>query len=728
MVPNDGLDLKHVAELLAENALLARLDPYERRSIAGVMAPVRARAGEAIVREGGVDRSLFFVLRGEARAERHGMEVAIMGPGQHFGELALIADRPRAASVIATSDVELAELDPDAFDRLCRSEPALALEFLRALLDGVGTRLVEMTESVGSLLEQRSLPRRTALRVRINGDERTAHTGASLGSLLPETSDGALVVAALVNRVARPLTAPLSSDSCLSPLTTRHWEGQRVFRNSLGLLLLEAASRLEPAPPLCLDHSVGFAQRVTVANGGALDLDQLAADLERAMTQLVGDDCGLREEWWTVDEAREHFDREGWGEAAELLSTWRDRAVPLVSYGKVYALSPGPLVPRTGLLSGSSILTDEAGLLLVYGDAVASSSGNSVPPPRSSRFPAPITTRAEQARAVSRQTAAMTSSHERWLSALDVRSVGAFNRACINGRVKELILVSEGDQEKRIGTIADRIAESSAKVVCIAGPSASGKTTFIRRLRVQLRVNGIRPVGISLDDYYVDREDTPRDADGELDYESFDALRHDLFRDHLARLLEGKRVRTARYDFPSGKSLPEGGVNLELAPNDVLMLEGIHGLNPRLLPKDGSAEPFRVFACPLAQLPFDRAGRVYSSDVRLIRRIVRDRHHRGYNAAANIARWPSVRAGERKHIFPYQSFADAVFDSSLIYELSVLRVYAERYLLEVPHDDPAYTTAHRLLALLDRFVAIYPDHVPPTSILREFIGDSGFEY
>ena len=290
--------------------------------------------------------------------------------------------------------------------------------------------------------------------------------------------------------------------------------------------------------------------------------------------------------------------------------------------------------------------------------------------------------------------------------------------------------MSEGFQEKRIGRIADEIQARgrSVKVVCLAGPSSSGKTTFIKRLKVQLQVNGVNPVGLSLDDYYVDRDLTPKDDKGEFDYEAFEALRVDLLQENFTRLLAGESVRTAHYDFATGASAPTGGPEIKLGPNDILMLEGIHGLNPRLLSALPDTAVYRVFACPLAQLPFDRLTRVHASDVRLLRRLVRDRHSRGSTAAANIMRWASVRSGERKHIFPYQHHADSVFDSSLIYELSVLKVFAERYLLEVPQSHPAYTTAFRLLGLLDRFVTIYPDHVPPTSILREFIGGSGFEY
>jgi uridine kinase len=325
----------------------------------------------------------------------------------------------------------------------------------------------------------------------------------------------------------------------------------------------------------------------------------------------------------------------------------------------------------------------------------------------------------------------MAREHQRWLAAMNVTSVGAFNELCISGQVSQLIRVAEGFHEKRIGQIADAIAAARhrIRVISIAGPSSSGKTTFIKRLTVQLQIDGVNPVGISLDNYYVDRECTPRGADGEWDFEALEALDLALLQEHVRRLLAGEAVRTARYDFLTGTSHPEGGPTIQLREGDVLMLEGIHGLDPRLLGELPSAGAlFRVFIHPATTLPFDRLTRVSATDLRLLRRIVRDRHQRGYGAAENIVRWPSVQAGEREHIFPYQDEADAVFDSALIYEPAVLKVFAERYLLEVPQSHAAYPTAHRLRYLVDRFVSIYPDHVPPTSLLREFIGGSGFEY
>ena len=440
--------------------------------------------------------------------------------------------------------------------------------------------------------------------------------------------------------------------------------------------------------------------------------------LAEEMDRLVAADLPIREELWGVDEAIDHLTRVGWHEAAAMLRASREPAVAMVSCGQVYAPRMGPLVPRTGYLVRSSLEVEGDALVLRHG-------------PDGPLEPAIGVGAHESTGAAPGARDAMAREHERWLASLGMDSVGAFNAACVSGRVDAILRVAEGFHEKRIGRLADEIAARlpDTRVVCVAGPSSSGKTTFLKRLSVQLQVMGIRPVGISLDDYYVDRERTPRDDKGEFDFETIDAIDVPLLGQHLAALTRGECVRTARYDFRDGRSLPDGGPEVRLGARDVLLLEGIHGLNPRLTAADGlERAAMKVFIMPMTSLPFDRLWRVNPSDVRLLRRIVRDRHGRNHDAAATILRWPSVRAGERKHIFPFFDRADFVFDSSLVYELSALKVYAERYLLEVPPTSPAYTTAFRLRQLIDRFVAIHAEHIPPTSILREFIGDSAFSY
>lgn len=698
---------------LEADEVIRRLEPPDRARLAELVQVDHYVAGTRIVREGARDRAMYFVLSGEARVRRGPMELDIVRAGEHFGELALLADRPRAATVVAASDVRVARLDHEGYQALAQRFPETALRLVTCLVDDVAGLLERMTDSVGSLLEERSLPRRVAVLVRIGDQTHEVGNGTQVRSLLPSEVDGRAVVAALLDRRAVSLTARVASDCELAPVSTATWEGRRVYRTSIGLLLLEAAYHLDPKLQLSLGSSVGFGQRVSVRGRRSGNRAVLAQELAATMEALDGQ---LREEIWTVEEARAHFRERGWTEAADYLGYVRDDTVRLATYGSVYVLDPGPLLPHTREIRGFRVIPDQTGLLLVYGPRAA--------PNRKVQVSG-----ASEARAVSRYTHGMTREHRRWLDALGITSIGAFNRACVGGDVTTLIRVAEGFHEKRVGQLADAVArEKKARLVCVAGPSSSGKTTFISRLKTQLEVNGIRPIGLSLDDYYVNRVDTPRDADGQYDFEALEALKLDLLGEHLRRLLAGETVKTSRYDFQTGVGDPAGGPEVALDEGEVLLIEGIHGINPRLLASLPADTAFRIFVCPLAQLPIDRLTRVHASDVRLLRRIVRDRHGRGHDAAATIRRWPSVRRGERLHIYPQQHHADAVFDSSLIYELSVLKVFAERYLLEVPEDGPAYATAFRLLRLLGPIVTIYPDHVPPTSILREFIGSGGYEF
>ena len=575
-----------------------------------------------------------------------------------------------------------------------------------------------------------SLRRHAELQVKLGGITRVVPAGTTPADMLPSQLDGVPVVAALVDGRARPLGVPLVGSCSLAPLTTAHWEGARIFRQSLALATLEAARQIGLG--VRLGPSLGFSQRLELSAPSATREERraAAAKLQAALLVVVAGDAPLSREHLSVLEAVDYFEREGARETVSLLHSTRHRSVSVVSYGEVFALETGPLLPTTGHLSGFQIVANGTHLLLVYAvKGYVREAPSNLPEAERAAFRdcRPVT---QLARRVSQQVTEMTKSQQRWLRTLRMRSVGDFNQACISGSIEPLIRVAEGFHEKRIGEIADAIAarRDDTRLICIAGPSSSGKTTFIRRLSVQLQVNGLQPVSLGLDHYYVDRDKTPLAADGEFDFESLEALQLDLLHADMVALVSGARVTTPRYNFRAGKSVPHAGRTMQLTPDDILLVEGIHGLNPVLSAALPPEHVFRVFVCPLIQLPIDRLTQVHASDLRLLRRIVRDRHGRSLGAAETIRRWPSVRSGERLHIFPYQHNADAVFDTSLVYELSVLKVYAERYLLEVPAADPAQATAERLLELLDAWVMVYPDHVPPTSILREFIGGSGFAY
>lgn len=318
--------------------------------------------------------------------------------------------------------------------------------------------------------------------------------------------------------------------------------------------------------------------------------------------------------------------------------------------------------------------------------------------------------------------------HHRWQDIMGVTTVGDFNEAVEKGYAKDMIHVSEALQEKKIAMIADEIAHNkNVRVVLLAGPSSSGKTTTCKRLAVQLATNAIKPIMISLDDYFVDRDKTPRDETGDYDFEHIHALNIPLINEQFAALFRGEEVQLPRYDFPTGKSMPDGR-RLKMKDDYVLVVEGIHALNPELTAQIPEAQKFRVYASALTTIMLDNHNYIPTTDNRLLRRIVRDHNYRGVTAQETIRRWPSVRKGEHRWIFPFQENADAMFNTAMIYELAVLRTVAEPLLEQVPEDCEEYAEAYRLRKFLRYFRPLDFDRLPPTSLLREFLGGSSFKY
>ncbi len=318
--------------------------------------------------------------------------------------------------------------------------------------------------------------------------------------------------------------------------------------------------------------------------------------------------------------------------------------------------------------------------------------------------------------------------HHRWQDILGIRTVGDFNLAVDKGFTTDIINISEALQEKKIAKIAEEIAQrKGVKLVLLAGPSSSGKTTTCKRLSIQLAVNGLKPLQISLDDYFVDREKTPKDENGEYDYESIYALDLDLINEQFNALFRGEEVELPKYDFQTGKS-KRSGKKLKMAPNNVLVVEGIHALNPELTSHIPNEQIFRVYASALTTILLDNHNYIPTTDNRLLRRIIRDYKYRGVSAQETIHRWPSVRAGENKWIFPYQENADAMFNSAMLFELAVIKTQAEPLLQQVPENCEEYAEAYRLLKFLKYFRGIPYNNLPPTSLLREFLGGSSFHY
>ena len=318
--------------------------------------------------------------------------------------------------------------------------------------------------------------------------------------------------------------------------------------------------------------------------------------------------------------------------------------------------------------------------------------------------------------------------HHQWQDILGLRTIGDLNEVISKGYAPQLIQVSEALQEKKIGKIADEIAQRKGiKLVLIAGPSSSGKTTTCKRLSVQLAVNGIKPIGISLDDYFLDREKTPLDEKGDYDFEHLHALNLPLFNEQLNALFKGEEVELPRYDFPTGKSLMSGK-KLKLHDDNILVVEGIHALNPELTAQIPNEQIFRVYASALTTILLDNHNYIPTTDNRLLRRIIRDHKYRGVSAKDTIHRWPSVRAGENRWIFPYQENADAMFNTAMLFELAVIKSQAEPLLEQVPENCEEHAEAYRLLKFLHYIKPIPDTQIPPTSLLREFLGGSSFEY
>ena len=536
--------------------------------------------------------------------------------------------------------------------------------------------------------------------------------GTRIVEILPTRSDpeGRAYLGAVVNNRLVSLDSKLYAKANVQPVTVADPNGASIYRRCATYLLFAAFIDRHPDLRLEVGQSMGNGYHFRVlGNGHSLpDLQALVARVR----EIARDDVPFSRQTLSIEEASDLFQQRGYDDKLKLLRIWPTSTVHVISIGKFCDIEHGPVALSTAAIDDVELIPMEPGFVMHFTSGRSPSWREDMPKNSGKLFETYRETR-------------------QWNEILGVNTVGELNELCLSGAVADIIRITEGFHEKKIAKIADIAAERRPKVrvILIAGPSSSGKTTFSMRLGVQLRVNGIRPVTVSLDNYYVDRESTPRHPDGSFDFEAIEAIDLKLFNDHLSGLLAGKEIRTPKFDFTSGKRAPEDKWQpMRLEDDQVLVIEGIHGLNNRLTAAVPMELKFRIFVSALTQLVIDRANRVATSDSRLIRRIVRDRRYRGYKAAETIASWSSVRSGERRNIFPFQDQCDVMFNSALLYEPAVLKVLADRYLLEVPRDHPSAVTAHQLRKFLQLFVPIFPDDVPRTSILREFIGGSYFNY
>ena len=532
--------------------------------------------------------------------------------------------------------------------------------------------------------------------------------GAPLEDLLaPVDPDLAPAVGAIVNGELRELTYPIELDARIRPVRMSDADGMRIYRRSLTFLLAAAFEDLFGGVRLTVDHSVSsggyFCQVAGREPLSALELSRL----EGRMREIVQADLPFVKIQVPLDEAIRTFEQKGLDDKARLLSHRRKPTLVFYELLGFRDYHHGYMVPRTGYLRWFGLSLIDNGFTLRF--------------PRRHR-PTELLPLPDYPKLL-----ATFRQYGDWLDRLGISSAGSLNDAIAGGRARELILVSEALHEGRIAEIAALITERrpGVHVVLIAGPSSSGKTTFSKRLAIQLLARGSAPFPVEIDNYFVDREHTPRDENGEFDFESLGAVDIGRLNHDLQLLISGDRVQLPRYDFKAGRQQPGDFVQLE--PGQLIILEGIHGLNPRLVPEIPPASTFRIYASALTQLNLDRYNRVSTTDTRLIRRIVRDTRQRGYNAADTIRRWESVRRGEKRYIFPYQENADVMFNTALVYEASALAPLAEPLLRQVAFGTPEHVEAKRLLSFLEWFLPLDTELIPDNSILREFIGGSILE-
>lgn len=512
------------------------------------------------------------------------------------------------------------------------------------------------------------------------------------------------IVAAVVDGRLRELTYRLQRDASLHPVDMTTADGMRIYRRSLLLLLITAVRDLFPEARLVVEHSLTFGgYYCEVENRPPLSEEELAR-LEAHMRDMVADDLPIVEREMPVEDAIAMFRAQGDDDKVRLLQFRQKDYVTLYWLKDTFDYLHGFMVPSTGYLRVFGLTPYSPGFVL--------------------RFPRRFQPRVLQPITHLPKLVSVFREHGRWMELMGVTDVGGLNQVIAAGRIQELILVAEALHEQRIAAIAGEIARrKDVRVVLVAGPSSSGKTTFSKRLAVQLLASGIRPFALSMDDYFVEREKTPRDERGEYDFDSPRALDMDLLNRHLHALLNGEEVTLPRFNFVTGHR--ENGPTVRLHPDQIVIMEGIHGLNPMVAETLPCECTYRVYVSALTVLNLDRHNRISTTDTRLLRRIVRDAHTRGRDAEGTIRMWENVRRGEKRYIFPYQEHADVMFNSALVYEHAVLRPLAEPLLLQVEPDSPAHVEARRLLSFLRWFLPCQDGQmIPDNSILREFVGDS----
>lgn len=513
-------------------------------------------------------------------------------------------------------------------------------------------------------------------------------------------------VSAYVNNKAQGMNYRFYNNKDVNFLSLYNPSGMRTYTRTLFFVLAKAVEDLFPEGQLIIGAPVsrGYSCELNIGR------EVLEADVTRIsnrMQEIIDADMPIHRIQCPVEEAIELFQKRGMTSKVQLLESQDDLYTYYYKLDNTIDYFYGPLLTRTGMLHLFGLMPFYDGLLL------------RIP---SEKDPSVLEDYIEQHKMLG-----VIREHHQWQDILGVRTVGDFNKAIQAGRASDLINVSEALQAKKLSDIADDITRRKARLVLIAGPSSSGKTTTAKRLAILMMACGLRPYTISTDDYFVNRVDTPKDENGEYDFECIGAVDVKLFNEQMNAILRGEEVELPKYDFPTGKRVYEGR-KLQIGPTDVIILEGNHALNPILTQQIPEEQKYRMYVSALTTIQLDDHNHIPTSDIRLVRRILRDYRYRGFSAIETIRRCPSVKAGEEKWIFPYQELADATFNSALLYELGVIRDRVMPILEQVPERAVEYAEATRLRKFLMYFRPVPGDEVPPTSLLREFAGGSSFKY
>ncbi|NLO99806.1 MAG: nucleoside kinase [Clostridiaceae bacterium] len=545
------------------------------------------------------------------------------------------------------------------------------------------------------------------LRINLNGKEMIVKKGTRVEDLIQglKGKKDSIIVAVLIDNEIRELTYRLENDCKINFVDLACEDGLRIYERGLKFLLIKAVKDLFPEYELQIRHSVSRGIFFEILDYHVTPED--AVRIERRMRELVEMNIPFIKVTGSIDEARKIFLKRGREDRHRVIENREKDYVTLYIFDNIEDYFYGYMVPSSGYLKLFAVEADNGGIVLILPKKENPNVLPDVPIPR--------------------KLFNIFTEYGEWINILGVGDVGKLNDVIENGGLKDLVLIAEALHEKKIAQIADLIKhqQPQKKVIMIAGPSSSGKTTFAQRLSIQLKVNGLKPLNISVDDYFVDKTKTPLDEDGKPDYEALKAVDLHLFNQDINTLINGGEVEIPSYNFQKGMR-EYNGKKMKMVEGEVLVIEGIHCLNPGLTSEVKQENKFNIYISAITSMRIDRYNRIPTTDLRLIRRMVRDNRYRGTPAPRTIDLWPSVRKGEEKNIFPFQEKADAMFNSSLIYDLPMLKPMALPLLNKITKDMPQYAEARRLIEFLSYFVSAPTDLVPANSILREFIGGSLF--